>query len=139
MAADTPTLNRAANQIKTVGAARLSLDDVRALVREVGPRDNPNYGVLAIRISRKMGYPIYFYGCTDSGPGADARHEFLFGPDPKGHIEVPRAWLKVPKKVRLLKAFIGEGIVRVNHSPGMFGIVDFKNWRRPDSGDGTPA
>jgi len=110
---------------------------VRALVREVGPRDNPNYGVLAIRISRKMGYPIYFYGCTDSGPGADARHEFLFGPDPKGHIEVSRAWLKVPKKVRLLKAFIGEGIVSVGSLTDNTDLR--KRWRRPDSGDGTPA
>lgn len=88
MPADTPTLNRAANQIKTVGAARLSLDDVRDLVRECGGGPNTTPAILAIRMSRRLCGPVYYVGCADSGPNAPVRYEFMFSPDSRARVQM---------------------------------------------------
>lgn len=85
---DTPTLNRAANQMTTLGAARLRLPEVRELIDELGYRGkSTTFGELAIRMGRSVGHEVHFLGSATDGTNKGL---FFFGADSKARLTQER-------------------------------------------------
>lgn len=119
MPADTPTLNRAANQMQSHGVCRFEHDDVWLLVREIGFGPvivTPQVAALALRVHLSLNMQYW---------GVDANNCLTFregAPPRMSGRKSKRTW----------------NVIATN-LPSNKPIHPWKNKRRPDDGEATNA